>query len=287
MRRLIVSTIVVALAAVGCGQRGARSVGSIPSVPARTPPPSPSAAPVPGPTGATPSPTARRRTFTFEVWFLRSGKLFVSRRTEPFSPTVARVALSDLLQGPNGVERSAGVRTALPLGATASISALSGGTARVEVDPDLLSADPATAERRRAQIVYTLTQYPTIRAVVFAPGGVPERRTWARGDFQDLLPLILVESPAIGSRVPNPVTVSGIANVFEATVSLRILDRDGREVARAFTTATCGTGCWGDYRVSVPYQVDREQPGVIEVFESSAEDGSMIHVQRIPVTLTP
>jgi hypothetical protein len=81
--------------------------------------------------------------------------------------------------------------------------------------------------------------------------------------------------------------VSGTANVFEATVSLRILNARGKEIARTFTTATCGTGCRGDYSVSVSYRVDREQAGVIEVFESSAEDGRPINVVRIPVTLTP
>ena len=80
---------------------------------------------------------------------------------------------------------------------------------------------------------------------------------------------------------------AGTANVFEATVSLRILDAGGKEIARTFTTATCGSGCRGDYSVSVPYRVDRPQAGTIVVFESSAKDGRPIHVVRVPVTLTP
>ena len=102
-----------------------------------------------------------------------------------------------------------------------------------------------------------------------------------------MLPAILVESPIIGARVSSPVTVSGTANVFEATVSLRILDENGNEIARTFTTATCGTGCRGDYSVSIPFNVDRQQRGTIEVFESSAKDGSPINLVRIPVTLMP
>jgi hypothetical protein len=87
--------------------------------------------------------------------------------------------------------------------------------------------------------------------------------------------------------VTSPVTVSGTADVFEATVSVRVLDSAGHEIARTFTTASCGTGCRGDYSVTVSYSVPRTQPGTIEVFESSAKDGQPVNVQLIPVTLAP
>ena len=70
-------------------------------------------------------------------------------------------------------------------------------------------------------------------------------------------------------------------------MSLRILDENGKVVANTFTTATCGTGCRGDYSVSVHYSVDHQQDGTVEVYESSAKDGSAINVVDIPVTLTP
>ncbi len=95
-----------------------------------------------------------------------------------------------------------------------------------------------------------------------------------------------METPIIGQRVSSPIVVSGTADVFEATVSLRVLDKSGTEIARTFTQATCGTGCRGDYSVSVSYRIDHEQPGTVEVFESSAKDGSAVNVVRIPVTLT-
>jgi hypothetical protein len=146
----------------------------------------------------------------------------------------------------------------------------------------------ATLRMRRAQVVYTLTQYSTIRRVRFAMAdGSVLAKAWGRAAFQDLLGAILVESPIIGAKVSSPVTVSGTANVFEATVSLRILDENGNEIARTFTTATCGTGCRGDYSVSVPFNLDRQQRGTVEVFESSAKDGSPINEVDIPVILMP
>lgn len=98
---------------------------------------------------------------------------------------------------------------------------------------------------------------------------------------------ITLESPVAGAAVTSPVAISGTADVFEATVSIRILDAGGNEIARIFTTATCGTGCRGDYRESVEFQVDAEQSGTIEVFEESAEDGSAINVVSVRVTLVP
>src|SRR5439155_8963823 len=131
------------------------------------------------------------------------------------------------------------------------------------------------------QIVFTLTQYPNIRKVRFAADG----STYTRSALESLLPAITVESPVIGQQVSSPVRVSGTANVFEATVNVRILDANGHELARAFTTATCGTGCRGDYSVSVRFHVDHQQPGTVEVLDYSAKDGSPENVVSIPVIL--
>ncbi|MBA3690553.1 MAG: Gmad2 immunoglobulin-like domain-containing protein [Actinobacteria bacterium] len=98
---------------------------------------------------------------------------------------------------------------------------------------------------------------------------------------------IEVTEPAPGATVTSPVTISGTADVFEATVSIRIVDGVNNVIAETFATATCGTGCRGDYSIEVPYSVNTEQRGLIEVFEISAEDGSRINSVRVPVTLTP
>lgn len=99
--------------------------------------------------------------------------------------------------------------------------------------------------------------------------------------------LISVTEPCAGEQVSSPLSVAGEANAFEATVSMRVLDENGDEIATAFTTAQCGSGCWGAFVGEIEFEVDREQPGTLEVFESSAEDGSDIHKVSIPVTLLP
>ena len=80
---------------------------------------------------------------------------------------------------------------------------------------------------------------------------------------------IVVESPEPGARVSSPVTISGTASVFEGTVQLRILDSDGKEIGRAFTTATAGAPDRGEFSEDVEFSVDETQDGVVEAFEQN------------------
>jgi immunoglobulin-like protein involved in spore germination len=100
-------------------------------------------------------------------------------------------------------------------------------------------------------------------------------------------PAIVVEAPIENARVASPVLVSGTADVFEGTVSIRVLDENGAILSEDFTTATCGSGCLGTYRTRVRFRIDHKQRGSIQVFESSAENGEPLHMVEIPVTLLP
>ena len=100
-------------------------------------------------------------------------------------------------------------------------------------------------------------------------------------------PAIEVEDPSNGAEISSPVLVAGTADVFEANVSIRILDENGRVLTKTFTTATCGTGCRGDFAKKVAFEVTERQVGRIEVLTYSAEDGSPQDVVTILVTLVP
>jgi hypothetical protein len=301
MKRIAMALAALALVLSACADRSAGSLGNVSDdVPgdSSSPSPTPTKAPGQGNNGS-PGDTSEPRTFTYQVWLTQGeGFLFVSQRTAEFEPGVGRIALNDLLSGPNDAEREAFIGTEIPEGTELLGLNIAGGVATVDLSGEFAESGSSLEETvRLAQVVYTITQFDTVRSVrfrvdgepvdVFGSHGIVLDRPQTRRGYQDHLPAILVESPSIGERVDNPVTVSGTANVFEATVSLRILNARGKEIARTFTTATCGTGCRGDYSASVSYRVDREQAGVIEVFESSAEDGRPINVVRIPVTLTP
>jgi hypothetical protein len=213
---------------------------------------------------------------------VRDGKLFSTGRTGQATQAVATRALQAVAAGPSTAEAGAGVKSAIGSGAQLALKGISNGIATVSTPAGFRTGDSATRRLREAQIVFTLSQYPTVRRVLFSGTTSPV----ARNDFEDLVPAITVASPVIGQRVASPVKISGTADAFEATVSMRILDAHGRELAKGFTTATCGSGCRGDYTTTLRYTVAADQPGVVEVYEDSAESGQRIHVVDIPVTLT-
>ena len=239
-------------------------------------------------------PPARPGETGLQTWFTRQGKLFVTERTVPATISVGGAAVDRLLAGPSAAEYAAAVRSQIPAGTTLLGLSISSGTATADLSSSFESAaSPSTMSLRIAQMVYTLTQFPTVTSVRFQIngqgvtllGGIPVQSPQTRPMYGGYLSAITVQSPVIGQSVTNPVTVSGTADVFEAVVSVRILDSAGHEIARTFTTASCGTGCRGDYSVTISYPVPRTEPGTIEVFESSAKNGLPINVQQIPVTL--
>jgi hypothetical protein len=205
-------------------------------------------------------------------------------------------AIGAVLAGPSATERAAGLGSQIPAGTALLGVRISGVIATVDLSSSFVSSAAAgSMPARIAQVVYTATQFPSVHAVRFAIngqsstvlGGIPVQDPQTRAMYAGFLPAITVQSPVIGEPVSSPVTVAGTADVFEATVSIRVLDATGHEIARTFTTATCGTGCRGDYSVTLAYSVPQTQRGMIEVFESSAKNGQPVNVQRIPVTLTP
>jgi len=292
----------VSLLAVGCGTPSSGSLGPAPTTTAGAS--SPASPPASGTASATASPSGQRPTATptpareigVQAWFSRNGKLFVTQRTVPATAGVGRGALDRVLTGPSAAENAAGLRTQIPAGTTLRGLRISAGIATADLSSSFESAaSPSAMPLRIAQVVYTLTQFPTVTGVRFAingeaktvVGGVPVQSPQTRAMYGGYLPAITVQSPVIGAQVANPVAVSGTADVFEATVSVRILNSAGHEIARTFTNASCGTGCRGVYSVTIPYSVPRTQPGTIVVFESSAKDGQPVNVQQIPVTLAP
>lgn len=300
MNRLAALLAAVALAAVSAGCSPARSgslgpapTGSAPpgqtataspdvtGIPSATPSQSPPAIPPPG---ATSKPAG---TVTIQLWFTRAGKIVPTRRTKPATLSTSRLALTELATGPTVVEASTGLVTGFPAGTTFDIAGITGGVETVNFNAAFYAGGRDAARLRQAQVVYTLTQFSSVSKVGFQSGGQPVGWPVGRADYADLLPFIVVTSPVIGQQVASPITVAGTANVYEATVSIRILDSTGREIATAFTTATCGSGCRGDYRIAVSYRVTRQQNGIVEVYEVSAEDGSRLHAVAVPVTLVP
>ena len=110
---------------------------------------------------------------------------------------------------------------------------------------------------RLAQVVFTLTQFPSVDGVAFRIDGKPTTvftgdgviipSPAGRDEFRDVTPAVFLESVAPGDIVASPVKVAGESNTFEATVRIRILGADRSVLADTFTTATGGNGTWGTF----------------------------------------
>jgi germination protein M len=208
------------------------------------------------------------------VYFLRDGKVGLTRRNALLGARVGTAAVEQLLAGPTGSERRAGLATAIPGGTRLESLLIQDDVARVELSSPL-------GEAATAQVVYTLTQFPSVRRVEL------EGEQHVRSDFEELTPAILVEVPAPGYSVSSPLEISGTANTFEATFQVEILDAGGRVVGKRFVTATSGSGTRGTFQAKVPFQVAEQGPGKLVVYELSAEDGSRLHEVEIPLELVP
>jgi len=282
MKRLFVAVMLIA-AAAGCTPKS----GSLGDAPSGAPPTSAAPSPSPSLSPPTPGSTTSKPTgsLTISLWLVRAGKIAYTQRTRPATQSTSQLALTELAAGPTTVESSAGLTTGFPAGTTFRIAGISGGVETVSFSPGFYEGGRDAARLRQAQVVYTLTQFSTVTKVAFQRDGEALAAPVGRAEYADLLPAIVVTNPIIGQRRSSPITVAGSADVFEATVNIRVLDASGKQIASTFTTATCGSGCRGSYSVRISYRVGRDQAGTVEVFWVSPKDGSPQDIVRIPVTL--
>lgn len=97
---------------------------------------------------------------------------------------------------------------------------------------------------------------------------------------------ITVEAPEAGDTVSNPIYIKGQARVFEQVVSWRIRDSRGEELIHGFTMSTApDLGIFGAYEAWLPVPATEDSNITLEVFESSAKDGSDINLVSVPLVL--
>jgi hypothetical protein len=231
---------------------------------------------------------------TVSLYFLRGETLGVAHRAVPATSAPATAAMDALLGGPDKREKAAGLGTAVPEGTTLNGVTIEDGTARVDLSGAFASGGGTLSMQARvAQVVYTLTQFRTVRDVVFmvdhevvyAIGGEgvvvdgPQRRA----DWAGFLPAIFVETPAVGDTVRSPVTLAGTAMVFEATFVAEVLDEDGEILTQQTVMASRGAPQRGRFSVEFGFPTHGSRRGALLVYEVSMEDGSRMNQVRIPL----
>jgi spore germination protein GerM len=235
-----------------------------------------------------------------------SAKLVPVRRLGDASVVPVQAALDSLFGGPSPLEDDAArITTAIPESAT--LVALNPddpheGVVSVDVSGGIGAAGSRQAMRARlAQLVYTVTRVPGVTAMhllvdgraVTQLGGEPVADRLTRDDFLDFLPAIFVDSPAWGGEVLSPINhddapayivdATGRANVFEARLHAGLFRPDGTVIDQGSFTASCGTGCWGDFE----FVALTNDPGdvILRVWTASARDSSPENVREYPLTL--
>ena len=220
-------------------------------------------------------------------------------RGVPRTLAVASAAMSSLLAGPDPkLDAGISLATTIPTGTRLLGIALADGVATVDLSAEYASGGgSASMFARLAQVVYTLTQFPTVASVRFELDGVPVTtfsgegivldHPVGRADFRGQLPAIFVDRPALGAAAGNPARISGVANVFEATFRARLADATGTVLVDQQVSASCGTGCWGDFSASLSYAVATAQWGTLRVYDLSPKDGTPENITEYPVWLTP
>ena len=299
--RILVLVAAVCAVAAGCGGSGAVAVG-----PASSPPPPAidSVATVSSSSGGG-STTSSGGSGTVtrmpvEVWFEHDGKLWPAKRTVKPTVAVLGAAVSSLLAGPTAAERSRGVTTAVPAATQLLGISLHRGVATVDLTSEFGVGSTADERMRLAQLVYTVTAYPSVRGLLLHLNGqavsalsdgltLPHPITRTSMGFPGLVPPITVVRPRPGARVQAPFTVSGIADVFEAGLNYQVLDASGHELSSGSMSASCGTGCPGMFSFTIPeIGVSSMQPGTIVISSAGAsgQPGGGQQV-RLPVELVP
>ena len=226
-------------------------------------------------------------------------KLVPVLRTVPKTSGVGRAAITALLAGPSDAEMAADpdIRTAIPAGTELLGITVADGLATVDLSqPFAASGTKYSIQARLAQVVHTVTQFPTVDRVRFQIAGEPlvgfpdagivMVRPVTRATYRDaLLPDIFVDLPAWGSTLPTRTRVRGLANVFEGQFRLALLDANRRRIVDAPIHATCGSGCWGTFDLTLSYAVSKSQWGTLRVWDPSERDGSPQSVREYPVYL--
>lgn len=275
----------------GASATATRTVGP-PTAMATTPPEASGAATTPAPVG--PSATDTSEVIVLSVFFVRDEKIATVHRTAPKTQQVAAAAMAELLAGPTAEDQAAGMTTAIPEGTEYLGTTIDEGVATVDLSSEFESGGGSLSmSARLAQVVYTLTQFPTVDFVqltldgepvdVFGGDGIVLDRPVGRKDFEDLTPIIFVASPAVNDTVSSPLRVTGTANTFEAAFTLQILDSDGAVLVEQPMTATSGSGTRGAFDATIDFDAEPGSQITLRVFELSAKDGSEVNVVEIPL----
>lgn len=144
---------------------------------------------------------------SLEVWFAQNGRLVEGLRSHTATRRVATAALRALLAGPSRAERAAGIGTEIPQTTRLLDVSIAKGVAKVDLTSDYQTgAGSRSLQLRLAQVVYTLTQFPTVKRVRFEIDGSPViDHPVGRGAYKSLAPVVKPLAGKWRTLAPAPI----------------------------------------------------------------------------------
>lgn len=194
-----------------------------------------------------------------EAWYVRSaarGPFVEPERRQLGAATVgvARAAFTQVITGdPHGP----GLSTMAPKGTRVLGVNRKDDLLILDVSKEVRSASTGSAGETAfaQQLAHTATQFPGVRSVRLLVEGEQISQLWGHLDWSApvkpdefaISPVVVTKPAHRATIAPGKTTFTGTANTFEATVQLRLIDPSGAVARETFTTATCGSGCRGDW----------------------------------------
>ena len=195
--------------------------------------------------------------------------------------------MNALLEPEQVLDQYGQLSTAIPVDVTLLGISIKNGVATADLSSEFESGGgSASAGYRLAQVVYTLTQFSTVRAVLFQVEGRTVTTFGPEGIVLDGLiaeglrcaaSIDLRGSTGVRCRANNPARITGNSNVFEATFRVALLDGSRKVLVDKMTMATCGSGCRGTFDVTLQYDVPKAQWGTLRVFRIRGRRQSRRH----------
>lgn len=209
--------------------------------------PAPTSTVVPPPASTT-STTNPDPLVQLPLFFVRGSTLAVSIRGE-HTRTARYQAVKDLFAGPDAAEAQAGLTSLIPPGVKVKGLTDVNGVMYLNTNGAFLLAAPsnAAAALRVAQIVYTLTSSPAINSVQFLVAGsrlasfdgVNLSNPVTRAAMAATVGPLLLQTPAVGATLTNPVTFSGLSQ-FSGAFEVQIYGPQGNILASSTQTTAPG-----------------------------------------------
>ncbi|MGY6502633.1 MAG: GerMN domain-containing protein [Acidimicrobiales bacterium] len=247
--------------------------------------------------------TEGAETTDVSVYFLDGEVLKVGYVRTVEGMGVAAAAVEELLAGPNTDDEALGLSTSIPDGTELLGLNIVDNQATIDLSGEFESGGGSLSMNARlAQVVYTVTQFPSVESVVLQLDGdavdvfggegllIDGPLTRADfefpGDFETMAPNILVETPRPGETVSDEIRVAGRANTFEAALYFEVTDADGEVIVpETYGMATSGTGTPGDFDEVIELPGGTSGEIILLAYEISMEDGSRTGVSEVPLVV--